>query len=402
MNKNLALVGRILGIVRNNPEFIPTALRMEYRHRWGIDADRRRQPGRSGPPTNLSIVLSMRCNLACVMCRQIRGPEEGAVARSWYDFRRELPLEVWVSLLDQVASFRPWLFVTGGEPLLYPRFKEFVEEARKRRLLVHLQTNGTLLAGVADFVVSMGVAAVNISLDGPPDIHDRVRGKAGTFQRVQDGVEALLEARKRLKSPGPIISFNFTISKTNLQWLEEIVPLAVRLNADCIQIQHTMFDSPENVAKHNAFFTAERVRELGLEIDLPSISEDEYYQNELGPQDLPRLAAGLEKARAQAKGRIKLHFMPGIPPHLLQPYYCDLNHPFIQGCDHLWKTARILSDGTLSPCLNIVMGNIAEQPFMDLWNGPRMQRLRGLVADRLLPGCARCCQRHYTKASRAF
>jgi MoaA/NifB/PqqE/SkfB family radical SAM enzyme len=402
MNKNIALAGRILRLIRNNPEFIPTALRMEYRHRWGIDADRRRRPGRSAPPTNLSIVLSMRCNLACVMCRQIRGADEGAVHRSWYDFGRELPISAWISLLDQVASFRPWLFVTGGEPLLYPHFKEFVEEARKRRLLVHLQTNGTLLAGVADFVVSMGVAAVNVSLDGPPEIHDRVRNKKGTFERVEQGVTALLEARKRLKSPGPIISFNFTISKTNLPWLEEIVPLAIRLNADCLQIQHTMFDSVENVAMHNRFFTAERVRELGLHIDLPSISDDEYYQNELEPEDLPKLRAALDKARAQAKGRIKLHFMPQIPTELLEPYYFDLNHPFIQGCDHLWKTTRILADGTVSPCLNIVVGNIAETPFMDLWNGPRMARLRGLVHDRLLPGCARCCQRHYTKASRAF
>ncbi len=396
------MAGRIFRLIRKNPEFIPTALRMEYRHRWGIDADRRRRPGMSAPPTNLSIVLSMRCNLACVMCRQIRGADQGAVHRSWYDFGRELPIEVWVRLLDQVAAFRPWLFVTGGEPLLYPHFKEFVEEARKRRLLVHLQTNGTLLAGVADFVVSMGVAAVNVSLDGPPEIHDRVRNKKGTFERVEQGMAALLEARRRLKSPGPIISFNFTISKTNLPWLEEIVPLAVRLNADCLQIQHTMFDSIENVAAHNRFFTPERVRELGLEIDLPSISDDEYYQNELGPDDLPKLKAGLEKARSQAKGKIKLHFMPQIPTELLEPYYFDLNHPFIQGCDHLWKTTRILADGTVSPCLNIIVGNIADTPFMDLWNGPRMASLRGLVRDRLLPGCARCCQRHYTKASRAF
>jgi Fe-coproporphyrin III synthase len=402
MNKNLSLIGRILGIVRNNPEFIPTALRMEYRHRWGIDADRRNQPGRSGPPTNLSIVLSMRCNLACVMCRQIRGVDEGAVKRSWYDFRRELPLEVWVSLLNQVEPFRPWLFVTGGEPLLYPKFKEFVEEARKRRLLVHLQTNGTLLAGIADFVVRMGVAALNVSLDGPPDVHDRVRGKEGTFKRVQEGVEAVMEARKRLKSPSPIVSFNFTISRTNLQWLEEIVPLAVGMQADCLQIQHTMFDSTENVARHNLILSPERVQELGLEIDQPSISDDEYYQNELQPEDLPKLAKGLERVKAQAKGKIKLHFMPTIPTDLLHPYYFDLNHPFVQGCDHLWKTGRILADGTLSPCLNIILGNIAERPFMDLWNGPRMAQLRGLVAEQLLPGCARCCQRHYVQGSRAF
>ncbi len=402
MGRNGSLTRRMPAIGRRNPSVVKTVFRMEYRHRMGIGLDRRFRPGRSAPPTNMSLCLSMRCNLNCVMCRQNRHSESVPVNRSWFSRDRELPLEAWVSVLDQAVSFRPWLFVTGGEPILYPHFREFIEAAKKRRFVVHLQTNGTLLAKEADFIIEMGVEAVTISLDGTPEIHDRIRGKKGTFSLVEKGVKALTEARLRADSPGPILSFNFTISKRNLEALEEIVPLADDLGADMLQIQHTMFNSESKVARHNRLFGDAMSRQLGVDIAEPSISDDEYYRNELQPEDVRSLISGLHAAKKQAKDRIRVHCMPNLPDTLIAPYYLDLDHPFYQGCDTFWKTMRILSDGTFSPCLNLLVGNITEKPLMELWNGPEMSNLRRLFTDRLFPGCSRCCQRHYTKGSRAF
>lgn len=402
MRKDLALLGRAVRIALKSPQILSTVLRMEYRHRLGMPRDRRQGAGFSAPPTNLAICLSLRCNLKCAMCRQIRGGQEVPENRVWYDWHRELPLKAWISLLDQVAAFRPWLYVTGGEPLIYPHFREFVREARSRNLVVHLQTNGTLLADVADFLVQQGVVAVTISLDGPAAIHDEIRGVKGSFRRMQEGVQALLSARRRYGSPSPILSFNCTISKSNLDRLPEIVPLAAELGGDVLQIQHTMFNSPEKVARHNAFFSPERVRDLGLDMAFPSICEGEYYQSEITAADIPKLKESLRQARELARDRIKLVLMPDLPDELLAPYYLDLDHPFVAGCDFFWKTLRVSPDGTYSPCLNFRVGNITEQPMEEIWNGPRMRTLRKLFGQHLYPGCARCCQRHYTEGSRAF
>jgi MoaA/NifB/PqqE/SkfB family radical SAM enzyme len=393
---------RFLAIGKRNPTIIKTLARMEYRHRVGIAIDRRFRLGFSGPPTNMSLCLSMRCNLNCLMCRQNRHSTDVPENRCWFDKDRELPLDAWVSVLDQAISFRPWLFVTGGEPILYPHFREFIEQAKKRRFLVHLQTNGTLLAKEADFLVGMGLEAVTISLDGTPEIHDSIRGRKGTFSLMENGVRSLIEARKRANSPGPILSFNFTISKQNVEALEQIVPLAADLGADLLQIQHTMFNSDEKVAVHNKIFSEGMSGKLGVEIADPSISDDEYYCNELESQDIPGLIAGLNHAKRQAKGLLRVHFMPRLPYDLIRPYYLDLDYPFYQGCDTFWKTFRILADGTFSPCLNLLVGNVAEKPLMELWNGAEMKSLRKNFSRELYPGCARCCQRHYIKGSRAF
>jgi radical SAM protein with 4Fe4S-binding SPASM domain len=336
------------------------------------------------------------------MCPQIRSDHEVPENRSWYDKNRELPLETGVSILEQTKSFRPWLYLTGGEPLVYPHFRELVTEARRRRLTVHLQTNGTLLHQVAEFLVQAGVMAVSISLDGPPAVHDAIRGVKGTFNRVAKGVEALLAARKNLGRPNPIVSFNCTISKSNLDYLADMAPLAAELGADALQIQHTMFNSPERVASHNAYLTPERVAALGLEMAFPSICPGEFYQSEIQAADLPQLQEALRRAREAGKGRLLVTFLPPIPEDCLEPYYLDLEHPFQQGCDFFWKTLRISPDGTCSPCLNFRIGNIREQSFQEIWNGPKMRAMRQLFSHHLTPGCARCCQRHYTKGSRAF
>jgi Fe-coproporphyrin III synthase len=375
---------------------------MEYRHRWGLDRDRRLCPGFSGPPTNLSICLTFKCNLRCTMCRQWRSDHDASDNRVWYDPRRELPLSTWISLLDQVAPFRPWLYLTGGEPLISPNFKGFVQAARQRGLAVQFQTNGTFLPEVAEFLVKTGVLAVSISLDGPPEVHDAIRGVKGAFQRLAQGVEALVAARAKFNSPTPVLGFNCTITKGNLDSLADVVPLAIQMQADTLQIQHTMFNSPERVARHNLFFTPERVRDLGLDMALPSLREGGYYESEIGPEDIPRIKDSLRQARALTQGRLKLLFMPNIPDEFLAPYYLDLDYPFPQGCDAFWKTLRVSPDGTITPCLNFKVGNVADSPFAEIWNGPKMQTLRHLFTDHLLPGCARCCQRHFVQGSRAF
>ena len=349
----------------------------------------------SGPPVSLNLNLTRRCNLKCVMCEQHRH-DPGPTGLSWYDPRRELPLAAWVGLLDQVAAFRPRLYLTGGEPTLYPHFPEFLQEAKRRGFVVHLQTNGTLLDRVADSLVAQGVEMVTVSMDGPSEVHDAIRGQAGAFRKTSQGIKALVAARDRHRSPGPIILVNCVISKASLATLDQMVPLAHELGVDILQIQHTIFNSAANVQRHNRALSPQFAASQGLDLTPPSIPEGEYYESEITPADLPRLLDQLREARRLAKDRLKLIFLPNLPLNLLEPYYLDLAHPFPQVCNSPWQGCRILPDGTVSPCLHLMAGNIAAQPFREIWNGPQMRRFRQVISRRLFPGCARCCSRSFT------
>jgi len=391
-----SLYRRFLALVRRNPNLLYTMLREGYRRKLGGFLDYCLFNGRSAPPASLELNLTRRCNLKCMMCRQNLRAKAVPAGLTWYDPARELPLTAWIALLDQVKYFRPRLYLTGGEPLIYPHFPELLQEAKKRGFMVQLQTNGTLLAEVADLLVAQGVEMVNVSIDGPEEVHDRIRRHRGALQQTLKGIRALTAAREKLGSPGPILLINCVVSKANLGYLDQMVPLALSLKANMLQLQNPMIDTPQNVARHNARLSPELARDQGLEVVFPSILKGEYYQNELAPEDLPRLMAALKNVKKQARGRLNLMIWPEFPLDMLVPYYQDLDYPFPQVCKALWSTCIIFPEGTVSPCLHVVAGNITAQPFKDIWNGPRMRRFREIIGQNLLPGCARCCHRSFT------
>jgi MoaA/NifB/PqqE/SkfB family radical SAM enzyme len=381
-------------VFRRNPGVIRSVLREEFRQRWGISLDRRYRQGRSALPVRMTLDLTRRCNLKCVMCEQHRHQPGNSTDPSWYDPARELPLAAWTNLLDQVSSFRPRLYITGGEPLIYPHFAELIQEIKKRKFSVNLQTNGTLLDRAADLLVAVGVEIVTLSLDGPPEVHDRIRGQSGAFRRSREGIDALLAARGG--GPTPLLLINCVISQANIPFLDRMVPLALELGADVLQFQQTMFNTPDNVERHNRWLSPEFVRSRGLNMILPSMPPGEFYESKITAGDLEQLRTGLETARRQAKGRLRLQFLPNLPEKLLEPYYLDLHYPFPQDCRALWKSCRVLPDGTVSPCLHLMAGNITAQPFHEIWNGVQMRRFREMINRRLFPACARCCSRSFT------
>jgi radical SAM protein with 4Fe4S-binding SPASM domain len=398
--RGASFLGRVAALCLHKPQVLRTFLYEGYRNLLGVDLDRRFHPGQSGLPIEIVLDLTRRCNLKCRMCTQIRHSDDIPDRLSWYDPRRELPLAAWVELLEQVKSFRPRLHLTGGEPMVYPQFKELVQEIKKRRFFMRLTTNGTLLAGKADFLVASGVEVVVVSLDGPPEFHDRIRGQEGIFARATAGFRALAAQRDKFGGYEPLLVINCTISRANLPVLDQMVPIAQELGADILQFHHTIFDWPANVAKHNRLLSPERSRKWGLDLAFPSISEHEYYQSEIRPADIPVLVDRLKEARRVAKGRLNLIFVPNLPLELIEPYYLDLDYPFAPICKRLWKSCRIYPDGTIAPCFHAMVGNIRERPFLELWNNPKMQRLREIINRGLLPGCARCCSRRFTGGSR--
>jgi MoaA/NifB/PqqE/SkfB family radical SAM enzyme len=373
---------------------LKTLIREAYYLGFGQVLERRRRPW-SPPPLKLNLNLTRRCNLKCLMCEQYRHGDRPQ-GLSWYDPKEELPLAPYVALFNQVEYFRPRVYFTGGEPLLYPHFKELAMEARRRGFPVNLQTNGTRLGEVAEFLVTLGIERITVSIDGPPAVHDRIRGQEGAFARTQEGLKAVVDARLRLKRPGPIILLNCVISKDNVTVFKDMVPLAQSLGADFLQLQHAMFNSPHRVARHNQILSPSFAAAQDLDLVPPSIPPEEFYESLMGPEDLPQLQAGLAQVRREARGRLRLLLLPDLPDSLLGPYYLDLDYAFPQVCDDLWKSFRVMPDGTVSPCFHLVMGNIAEQSFDEIWNGPRMQRFRELIHARLLPGCVRCCSRRFT------
>lgn len=384
----------MLGMVLRSPAILKTFARTLYRNEIGTRFDRRSLGGHAALPVRIKINLTRACNLQCRMCIQDR-KDTGKQKFPWNDPSNQLSLASWVPLLDQAAAFHPLIALTGGEPLLYPEFREFIAAAKARRLVVELVTNGTLLRREAEFLVESGVESIIVSIDGPEEVHDWIRGVPGSFRWSLEGVAALLDARRKARTPWPLVSLNCVISKPNLSRLQEMIPLAEGFGVDVLNYLHTIFDAPDNVECHNRIFTEEWARAMGLEIVTPSKPEGEYYETEIGPEDMPLLYKLMERVQARRGAAMMVNFSPGLIREKLRPYYLDLNHPFTNVCKCLWTDMRILPDGSVMPCLHVRAGNITQGSFMDVWNSQEIRNFRKLIAKGLFPGCARCCCRKY-------
>lgn len=130
----------------------------------------------------IQIHPSLRCNLSCRHCYSSSGP--GATA--------QLDEHVLVDALSdaaemgyEVASF------SGGEPLLYPSLERLLVHARDCGLRTAVTTNATILGHNEIRALSNAVDVVAVSVDGPPELHNRIRGSPVAFDRMHRGLDIL-------------------------------------------------------------------------------------------------------------------------------------------------------------------------------------------------------------------
>ncbi len=328
------------------------------------------------PPSTVSFNLTHLCNLRCGMCGQWRRQDTG---------RREMLSEEELGrVADEVAPFRPKIYLWGGEPLLHPGLIPFLERLKRLHLYTVINTNGVLLERFAADLVRIGVDSLDISLDGPPEVHDRVRGVAGTFQRLWAGVERLGEEARRQGRPRPLLKTVSVVTEATLGRLEELLELlAVRGSFDLAIINLGWFTSAESHAANERVF-AER-------FGLPAPSGKDFI-GALGKVDPARVKTLLARSR---RLRFPVVFRPSLPASAFEEYYGPPLRPVRRRfCYSPYEMVDLRPDGSAVFCPDYPdysIGSVREEPLLALWNGEKARRFRSSLLGRgLFPICARC------------
>ena len=134
-----------------------------------------------------------RCNLRCrhcgSSCENVPVPGEMGTLEV---------LKVLDTICEDFDTSGMTLAITGGEPLLRPDLEEVLERATAAGMGCGMVTNATLatVSRTRDLVAA-GLRVASVSLDGPKDLHEAIRG-AGTFERTLAGMRALREGGTRL------------------------------------------------------------------------------------------------------------------------------------------------------------------------------------------------------------
>ncbi len=163
--------------------------------------------------------LTERCNLRCTHCYQ---SDNKSTELSFAEIGNTVAeigdlVETWSAHYD--LSFSPSFNITGGEPFLRADLFDILEEIRRLQADIYLLSNGTLISREkAQRLIELGVRGVQISMEGPEEVHERIRGK-GSFSASLRGVGNLLKAEMP-------VTLNVTLSDINADYVMDLVALS--------------------------------------------------------------------------------------------------------------------------------------------------------------------------------
>ncbi len=135
----------------------------------------------SSHPVPLSVMVNItgRCNLRCEFCEKGAGQGGRPAELSFEDIKK---------LVDLAGRFDCPLFLGGGEPFLYPYIWDILEYCKAQGQRLSVVTNGTCFDNLTSEqfrLLSDTISIMSISIDSAdPAEHDRIRGLAGTFDKI--------------------------------------------------------------------------------------------------------------------------------------------------------------------------------------------------------------------------
>ncbi|MGD9497350.1 MAG: radical SAM/SPASM domain-containing protein [Armatimonadota bacterium] len=295
-------------------------------------------------PVKVSLDVTEACNLACAHCRSLpRCPPASPLTHS------EL-----LAVIDDLAAMSVFrLGLSGGEPLLRPELPELVHHAVARGVgRVLISTNATLItpAMLRELTPSRGRITLKASLDGPPQVHDGLRGVEGACAGTLRGLRLAV-------GEGFAVQLTTTLMRPNLAHLAQIIDLGAEL--DCA-----------------AHFIVEvlPVGRAGMELLLSA-------------KDRREAAAVIaDRSRACAHrvvGRLAFAGDAGFG------YSCEAG---VAECG-------ILADGTIVGCRllpEVSEGNVRDRPVSEVWRSADGFRFFRRSIDGALPNACRACASHAT------
>jgi len=247
------------------------------------------------------------------------------------------------------------LFVNfgGGEPLLRKDLCDVTRQLSALGLSCSMNSNGWLLDGAAaSRLKEAGFTSIGLSLDSHlPEVHDAFRNRPGSYDRV-------VTAAGHVTGEGVKLTLSTVISRMNAGDLEAIVERARSLGAAQLFL-------------HN-FKCSGKGFENREELDLYPWEWKEFYRRAL--------------AVAAEEKEIEISFDDPILASLKAGE--NGGGTAGSGCGKL--SLHMRPNGDLTPCgfIPLVLGNILENDFADVWkNSPVLAAMRQKTATGKCSGC---------------
>jgi MoaA/NifB/PqqE/SkfB family radical SAM enzyme len=308
-------------------------------------------------PRVVFIEVTNRCNLLCETCLRTYFTREPL---------KTLSLDEFMFIADQFPEMRRAVLHGIGEPLLNRALPQMIHHLKARDVQVLFNSNGALLtAWWQEALVRSGLDEFRCSIDGATaETYARIRG-ADLLDKVAQGLAGLIETKARLKAEHPRVSIWCVATKDNFLELPALVRLSARLGV------------PEVYVQRMTFFSQEPEQQFGMARHEYAVFGQDYADQQEIIAECEALSAelGIHFRAAGARG----------PRGSLAAAQSADDKPW-QACLRPWISAYVTANGNCLPCCispfatndyeSLILGNLFERPFAEIWNGDLYRRFR--------------------------
>ncbi|MEW6713864.1 MAG: radical SAM protein [Nitrospirota bacterium] len=319
-------------------------------------------------PYRLTYSVTSRCQARCAMCN-IWQQSDG----------NELSLEEIETLFRKADRFS-WINLTGGELFQRPDINEiFLTIIRRSRdlYLLNFPTNGfqtgEIVTAVDTILQHTGLPrlVVSVSLDGPPELHDDIRGISDCWDHAVQTFSQLRERRSGRFS----VYFGHTIQAANIGRFDETL------------------DSCRNRLGH--------ITVDDFHINVAHASE--HYYGNIDTVALPGPEHAAEEIERICKGRRQRLFDPIA--FIEKRYQRHVRHYVTHGrakltCQAAAASCFIDPSGIVYPCsiFDAPLGSLRdnEMDLYRLWRSATRLSTRKTIKNNACPGCWTPCEAYQT------
>lgn len=202
---------------------------------------------------SLSISVNEQCGLYCKMCDLGIKNKESSMYRFMKNdhFQKELDAEVLLKRCKELKEKLEVVQFIGTEPTLYKKLPEVIKEMVSMGIRVTVTTNGINLKNMLIPLLDAGLMELYISIDGPSEVHNNIRGKERLFQDIMGVLEENKEAIKRAKEKGFQLGIGVAITPMNYEHLTRLVEEIKGTPIQSIWCTHMNYISPHIAEKHS-------------------------------------------------------------------------------------------------------------------------------------------------------
>jgi MoaA/NifB/PqqE/SkfB family radical SAM enzyme len=280
------------------------------------------------------LIVTYRCNAKCYMCNTWKHPTIKSD-------------EFQPDLVSKIPDGLKFINITGGEPFLRDDIADIVQIALKKTKRLVISTNGYFTDKIIKLAEKYNnQVGVRISLEGLPAANDELRG-------IKNGFDHGLRTLLKLHAMGiKDIGFGMTISDRNAKDMIELFHLA---NAMGLEFATAI--------THNSYYFHK--------------DDNAFQDREMVAKEFEGIALGLLKTN-KLKNWFRAYFNMGLANKVREgkrPLPCEV------GTDVFFMDPN----GNVMPCNGsdkpMVMGNLNEQEFDQIWQGERADVVRRQVVN---------------------